>query len=109
MNNAEMQKRMRQNRFVRNNGMVIRAINSLRFKYVDLEELADGLSASIPENELIDCINYLSRSGYLELRTKRSHEVKFLSDADFEELEALVLPKGVQLLNGKITDPCIDV
>lgn len=109
MDNAEIQKRMRQNRFVRNNGMVIRAINSLRFKYVNLVDLADGLSESMSESELIDCINYLSRSGYLELRCKRSHEVKFLSDADFEELEALVLPKGVQLLNGKITDPCIDV
>lgn len=109
MDNTEMQKRMRQNRFVRNNGMVIRAINSLRFKYVDLKELTEGLSESMSESELIDCINYLSRSGYLELRTERSHEVKFLSDADFEELEALVLPKGVQLLNGKITDPCIDV
>lgn len=109
MDNAEIQKRMRQNRFVRNNGTVLRAINSLRYKYVNLVDLTEGLSESMSESELIDCINYLSRSGYLELRIKRSHEVKYLSDADFEELEALVLPKGVQLLNGKIIDPCIDV
>lgn len=109
LKNDEIKKRMRQNRFVTNNGMVLRAANALREKYVDLSELRYALELSLTEAELTDCINYLSRSGFVELRDVRTHEIKYLSDADFEELEAIVTPKGVQLLNGRISDPCITV
>lgn len=108
MDNEEIKKRMRQNRFVSNNGMVLRAANALRAKYTALADLSFALEPSMSEGELTDCLNYLSRSGYVELRDIRTREVKYLSDADFERLEAIVTPKGVQLLNGKISDPCVD-
>ena len=109
MDNAEIKKRMKQNRFVSNNGMVLRAANALREKYTALDDLRFALEPSMSEGELTDCLNYLSRSGYVELRDIRTHEVKYLSDADFERLEAILTPKGVQLLAGTASDPCIDV
>lgn len=109
MDNEEIKKRMGQNRFVSNNGMVLRAANALREKYTALADLRYALEPSMSEGELTDCLNYLSRSGYVELRDIRTHEVKYLSDADFEKMEAIVTPKGIQLLNGKSSDPCIDV
>lgn len=105
----EIKKRMKQNRFVSNNGMVLRAVYALREKYTALDDLRYALEPSMSEGELTDCLNYLSRSGYVELRDIRTHEIKYLSDADFDRLEATVTPKGVQLLNGRSSDPCIDV
>lgn len=109
MDNAEIKKRMKQNRFVSNNGMVLRAANALREKYTALDDLRFALEPSMSEGERTDCLNYLSRSGYVELRDIRTHEVKYLSDADFERLEAILTPKGVQLLAGTASDPCIDI
>lgn len=108
MDNSEIKKRMKQNRFVSNNGIVLRAANAFREKYTALSDLRYALEPSMSEGELTDCLNYLSRSGYVELRDIRTHEIKYLSDADFERLEAIVTPKGVQLLNGRSSDPCID-
>lgn len=109
MDNSEIKRRIKQNRFATNNGMVLRTVNMLGEKYTDLDDLRYGLEPSMSESELTDCLNYLSRSGYVELRDIRSHEVKHLSDADFEQLEVVVTPKGVQLLYGRNSDPCIDV
>lgn len=109
MDNAEIKKRIKQNRFAANNGMVLRTVHMLGEKYTGLEDLRYGLEPSMSESELTDCLNYLARSGYVELRDIRSHEVKHLSDADFEQLEVVITPKGVQLLYGRSSDPCIDV
>ncbi len=39
----EMHNRIKQKKFIENNGKVLRTINSLRYKYVPLKELAYGL------------------------------------------------------------------
>ncbi len=109
MNAEEVKKRIKQNKFVTNNGMVLRAANTLREKYVALTELSYALEPSMTESELTDCLNYLSRSGYIELRDIRTHEVKYLSDADFEELETILTPNGIKLLNGRKNDECISI
>lgn len=109
MADTGFEKLVRQNRFVKNNGIVLRAANTLREKYTALSDMQYALEPSMDEGQLTDCLNYLSRSGYVELRDIRTREVKLLSDTDFEKLETILTPKGIQLLNGRISDPCIDV
>lgn len=39
----------------------------------------------------------------------RTFSVSTLADSDFSELEAKLTAKGIRLVNGAETDPCIDL
>lgn len=107
MNGIEEVKRLR---FPRNNGMVLRQINILRYKYVDIvtaEQLAT--SSGIKPNEFMDAINYLSEEGYIHLRNIRCHADANIADSDCNDLETKVTAKGIKLLGGGITDSMVEV
>jgi hypothetical protein len=106
-NNAIMHK-MRQERFIKNNGKVLRAVNLLREKYVNLADLQPAISEDITPGEYNDCVNYLTDSGYIQLRNRISKEQTTLADTAIDLLEGKLTPKGVQLLSGKINDVCVE-
>ena len=95
-------------RFIKNNGRVLRTINILRYKYVKLTDTQYALD-DVPENELLDSINYLTESGYIQLRDTVSRSVGTLADYDVEQLEAKLTDKGIRLLSGKLKDELVDV
>lgn len=95
-------------RFVKNNGRVLRTINILRYKYAKLSDTQYALD-DMPENELLDSINYLSESGYIQMREISSHTAGTLADYDAEQLEAKLTDKGIKLLSGKLRDELVDV
>ncbi|MBO7422423.1 MAG: hypothetical protein J6T99_03430, partial [Oscillospiraceae bacterium] len=68
MDNKELTDRIRQKKFFRNNGMVLKGINMLRTKYVLLSDLRYALEPNLTEAELLDSINYLSEGGYINTR-----------------------------------------
>lgn len=104
-NNAEEIRRMA---FRRNNRTVLQTINVMREDYTQLECVADALESTVSRNDVTDCVNYLTESGYIKLRIRGSHtNVADLADAEFSALEAKLTAKGIQLLNGSIDDPCI--
>lgn len=109
MDNKDMQARIRQGRFVKNNGTILRAINIYRYKYLTLTDLRYAVELTIPETDLIDSVNYLYESDYIELRHTSTKADTSLADTPFEDLEAKLSAKGIQLLNGKVDDPCIDI
>ena len=48
---------LRKNKFIKNNGAVIRAINLLRTDYVNLVDVTAALEPQIAENEALDSLN----------------------------------------------------
>ena len=109
METKEMQERIRQKKFFRNNGVVLKGINLLREKYVQLSELKYALEPTLTEQELRDSVNYLSESGYINMRSIRSKQPTTLADCDFYEIEAKVSADGIKIIACVKSDECIEV
>ena len=107
----DIQKVIRQKKFIKNNGSVLRNINMLRERFIPLRDLFLGLedNLNMNESEFIDCVNYLSMSGYIQLRKKVGKQEADLSDTNYQLLEGKLSEKGVQLIAGAITDVCIEL
>ncbi len=109
MEQKEMAERIRQKKFFRNNGMVLKGINMLRTKYVLLSDLRYALEPNLTEAELLDSINYLTEGGYINTRNSHTKQAVTLADCPFDELEAKVSHEGIQIIACARTDTCIDV
>ncbi|MEE1155698.1 MAG: type VI secretion protein [Acutalibacteraceae bacterium] len=95
-------------RCIKNNGRVLRTINLLSYRYVRLTDAQYALD-DIPEDELLDSINYLTEAGYIKSRDIKSHSFGTLADYNIEQLEAKLTDKGLKLLSGKLKDEMVDV
>lgn len=100
--------KIRQGRFQENNGRVLRTINILRTRYIKLSDCRYALD-DIGEADFLDCINFLSRAEYIDLRTCAGRRSAQLADHEYEDLEAALSEKGIRLLGGDITDDMVDV
>ena len=109
MESKEMQERIRQKKFFRNNGIVLKGINLLRTQYVKLSELRYALEPTMTESELRDSINYLSESGYINMRNTDSKQATTLADCNFKDIEAKVSAGGIKIIACVKSDECIDV
>lgn len=108
MENRTSAEELRRSAFHRNNRIVLQTINVMRADYTPLESVADALENTISLSDVTDCVNYLTESGYIKLRIRGTQtNVTDLADAEFGRLSAKLTAKGIQLLNGKIKDPCI--
>lgn len=101
-------RRLRAGNFIANNGRVMRDINLLRHKHIDLRSVR-RVEQDLCEQEFLDCINFLSQEGYIALRRIDTHEAVRLSDADYADMEAMVTGKGIRLLGGALQDEMVDV
>ena len=107
MDKATLNKRISAGNFVENNGSVLRAVNILKTKFNRLKDIKYALN--IDKNDIENSINYLYEAGYLHLRTVDSHADTSLADSDFDDIEAKLTAKGIQLLAGVIGDECVEV
>ena len=88
---------------------MLKGINLLREKYVQLSELKYALEPTLTEQELRDSINYLSESGFINMRNIRSKQPTSLADCDFYEIEAKVSAEGIKIIACVKSDECIEV
>ena len=100
---------LRKNKVIKNNGAVLRAINLLRTDYVNLVDVTAALEPQITENEALDSLNYLLEGGYVRLVKIRSEQAVDCIGDDYTQLAGKLTAKGIQLVNGAIEDPCIDL
>lgn len=107
MDKATLNKRISAGNFVENNGSVLRAVNILKTKFNRLKDIKYALN--IEKNDIENSINYLYEAGYLHLRNIDSHADTSLADNDFDDIEAKLTAKGIQLLAGVIEDDCVEV
>lgn len=109
MESKEMAERIRQKKFFRNNGIVLKGINLLRTQFVSLTELKYALEPAMTESELRDSVNYLSESGYINMRNIHDKQPTTLADCDFNDIEAKVSADGIKIIACVRSDECIDV
>lgn len=107
MDKATLNKRISAGNFVENNGSVLRAVNILKTKFNRLKDIKYALN--IDKNDIENSINYLYEAGYLHLRTVDNHMPSSLADSDFDDMEAKLTARGIQLLAGVIEDDCVEV
>ncbi len=107
-NKEEILHKIRQGRFIENNGRVIRMINITRITYMRLSDCLYALG-DIAEADFLDCINFLSCAEYIELRTIKGKQPAKLSDCNYEDLEAKLTQKGIRLTSGHVVDDLIDM
>ena len=68
MSNEE-RARLRAGNFVHNNGLVLRIINILRYKYNRLTGVKDVVAGhGVSEDEYLDSVNFLAEEGSIHLR-----------------------------------------
>lgn len=96
MNAMEMNEKIRQKRFIQNNGRVLRAINILRTQYISLSDLRHGLPSDITDGEYTDSINYLTEIGYINVRNRETKEKTTLADTELRLLEAKLSGDGIR-------------
>lgn len=109
MEDKEMLKKIRAAKFIENNGKVIRAINLLRHKYINLSDVAYAMEKEMSESEYLDCINFLSEAGYINLRNIRTDEAADLDKYEYTALKAKLSHNGIRLLEGEIIDKSVRV
>ena len=109
MNDKEMLKQIRAAKFVENNGRVLRAINILRHKYIKLSDVFYALEKEMSESEYLDCINFLSEAGYINLRNISTNEPADLDKCEYTDLKAKLSHNGIRLLEGEIIDKSVRV
>ena len=109
MNDTDIEKIARKNAFRDNNGSVIRIINLIRTDFVKLATVKNALAPKVELADVLDCINYLQEAEYIKCRVIGTTRSSTLADSNFDELEAKLTAKGIQLINGAIDDPCINL
>lgn len=106
MNPKTMIKKVRAANFVENNGKVLRGICMIEHAYNKLSAIRTALN--MDNADFTDSVNYLIEAEYLRIRNTDTEELAELADYPMDELEGKLTAKGLQLLYGKISDPCVD-
>lgn len=112
MDRNEMMKRIRADAFPKNNGSVLSCINLLnRIGFSPLEQVKAGVENwGIEKAEFLDSVHFLQQAGYIESRTIEGKSMRAdLADYSYQELEVRVSEKGIRLMQGSISDECVDV
>ncbi len=86
---------------------MLRAVNILKTKFNRLKDIRYAIN--IDKSDIENSINYLHEAGYLHLRTIDGHIASSLADSNFEDMEAKLTARGIQLLAGVIEDECVEV
>ena len=68
-----------------------------------------ALAGGMDRMALCSSINYLADSGYLQVRCIEDKAPSSVSDAELEELEVKLTPRGIQLQRCVKKDPLVDM
>lgn len=102
----EMKRRLEVGNFARDNGRIIRAINVLRGRWIDLGSIKDALSEV--EN-LEQSLIYLERAEYIHVRSMETKESVEVVEANDQTCEVTLTQTGIQLALYFIEDPAVKV
>ena len=107
MNPETIMKKARAANFIENNGKVLRGINMLRTDFNKLSSIRSALN--FDNDDFADSVNYLIESEYIRIRHIDTKKLVELADYPMDEIEGKLTAKGIQLLAGAVSDPCINV
>ncbi len=92
------------------NGEVLRTINVLSGKFIDLKVLCSIAAGSgLKFDEIMEALNYLMLAGYIQVRKIETKIVADLADVSYKECEARLSAEGLSVLRGQIEDGMVEV
>ena len=94
MDENELRRKMQAGELAANNGTVMRTL---------------ARAGGMDRMALCSSINYLADSGYLQVRCIEDKAPSSVSDAELEELEVKLTPRGIQLQRCVKKDPLVDM
>lgn len=106
----DIRKKIEQSDFAKNNGRILRTINILSGKFVNVSSVCDALYEYMNIGEFDESLIYLYKSCYIELRTEYTH--KIIDDFEkysYKEMEVSLTQKGIKLARGFITDEAVEI
>lgn len=105
----EMRKKILQGNFAKNNGRILRAINVLTGKFINLELIKDAVGEYMDSGEFFESIEYLYKSFYIEVKTKGGKTIDEIYKYPTDYLEVCLNQKGIKLAKGFITDEAVEI
>ena len=107
MNPDTIMKKARAANFIENNGKVLRGINMLRTDFNKLSSIRSALN--FDNDDFAYSVNNINESEYIRIRHIDTKKLVELADYPMDEIEGKLTAKGIQLLAGAVSDPCINV
>lgn len=105
----EIRRKLEAESFAHNNGRIIRVVNILAGEWVELEVVRTALENDMAGYDFDKSMIFLIKSGYLELRKKRSREKASWEDRRRQDLEVALSGQGMKLAAYRITDEAVEV
>ncbi|EJU21162.1 hypothetical protein HMPREF1143_1990 [Peptoanaerobacter stomatis] len=106
----EIRKKIEQSDFAKNNGRVIRTINVLSGKFINVDSVCDALNNVMSIGEFDECLIYLYKGVYIEVREAATQRiVDDFAKYVYSELEVTLTQKGIKLARGFITDEAVEI
>ena len=90
------------------NGSVLRTLNVISGGKCRLSDLDDVFSR-VTRCRLINSLEYLAESEYIELKNDTTGSRADLETGQFSAINAVLTGKGILVLRGFLTDECVEV
>ena len=108
MNEKEIRQKIVAGEFGQNNGRLIRTINVLKGKWINLETVQIALE-EMDETEFEQSLIYLHRSDYIKIRNESTKKCTEAEKAVYRDCEVTLTKKGIDLAMYYISDPAVKV
>lgn len=106
----DIRKKIEQSDFAKNNGRVLRTINILSGKFINVDSVSDALADNMSIGEFDECLLYLHKGVYVEVRDTYTHRIiDDFAKHSYKDMEAALTQKGIKLARGFITDEAVDI
>lgn len=93
----ELKRRLEVGDFARNNGRILRAINILRGKWINLDTVQAALMQEMNEAEFETCIIYLEKAGYILVREIASKKIVEAASCNYPLMEVTLSKDGMDI------------
>lgn len=106
----DIRKKIEQSDFAKNNGRVLRTINILSGKFINVDSVCDALKDNMSIGEFDECLIYLYKGVYVEVREIYTHRIiNDFAKYSYKEMEVSLTQKGIKLARGFITDEAVEI
>lgn len=93
----EMKRRLEVGDFARNNGRILRTVNILRGKWINLATVQEALERDMNVGDFENSIIYLEKSGYVEVRDTTSKTIIEVGTASYSHAEVTLTKEGMDV------------
>lgn len=108
MNEKDIRQKLIAGEFAQNNGRLIRTVNVLKGKWINLETVQTALT-EMDEAEFEQSLIYLHRAEYIKICNESTKKCTDAEKAIYKECEVTLTKKGIDLAMYYITDPAVKV